>query len=151
VGRIDVEPGGTNVIPGVARMRVEVRSGEEERLRSLRAAVEDAARRLAREHRLEVTVASWDHMPATPLDARLQEFVLASARERGLRIASMPSWAGHDAKILAPHLPAGMIFVPSHEGISHSPDEYTSPAHLAAGAQILLDAIRKIDAHLART
>jgi hydantoinase/carbamoylase family amidase len=147
VGRLEVEPGGTNVIPGVARLRVEVRSGEEARLRALRADVDAAARRLAAEHSLTVTVDEWDHMSATPLDAGLQAHVLASAHARGLAAVSMPSWAGHDAKILAPHLPAAMIFVPSHGGISHSPDEYTSPEQCASGAQILLDVIRRVDAH----
>jgi hydantoinase/carbamoylase family amidase len=148
VGRLEVEPGSTNVIPGIARMRVELRSGEEPRLRLLRTDVEEAARRLADAYALEVEIDNWDHMPATPLDARLQQLVLAAARERGLTAISMPSWAGHDAKILAPHLPSAMIFVPSREGISHSPDEYTSPEQCAAGAQLLLDTIRKIDAHL---
>jgi hydantoinase/carbamoylase family amidase len=150
VGRLEVEPGGTNVIPGIARLRVEVRSGEETRLASLRSEVEDAARRFAREHSLRVTVDAWEHMPATPLDAALQEHVLASARARGLSAVSMPSWAGHDAKILAPHLPSAMIFVPSHGGISHSPDEYTSPEQCAAGAQILLDTIRRVDDQLSQ-
>ncbi len=151
VGRLEVEPGGTNVIPGVARMRVEMRSGEESRLAALRGAVEDAARRCAHEHSLRVTFDIWDHMPATPLDAALQAHVLASAHARGLKAVSMPSWAGHDAKILAPHLPAAMIFVPSHGGISHSPDEYTSPEQCASGAQLLLDTIRRADAHLSQT
>ncbi|MGQ0572283.1 MAG: M20 family metallo-hydrolase [Armatimonadota bacterium] len=146
VGRIEVEPGATNVIPGVARMRVELRSGIEIRLGRLRADVEAAGQRLAAEFGLTVTVDGWDHMPATPLDARIQTIVLEAAQRRGLRAISMPSWAGHDAKILAPHLPAGLIFVPSRGGISHSPDEYTDPAQLAAGVQILLDAVRSVDA-----
>jgi N-carbamoyl-L-amino-acid hydrolase len=151
VGRLEVEPGGTNVIPGVARMRVEMRSGEESRLSALRAEVEEAARRFAHEHSLDLTLDAWDHMPATPLDAAIQDLVLASARARGLNAISMPSWAGHDAKILAPHLPAAMIFVPSRGGISHSPDEYTSPEQCASGAQLLLDTIRRADAHLSQT
>ena len=61
----------------------------------------------------------------------------------------MPSWAGHDAKNLASHLPAGMIFVPSRDGISHAPDEFTDPAHLALGAQILLDVVLQLDQHFA--
>jgi N-carbamoyl-L-amino-acid hydrolase len=75
--------------------------------------------------------------------------ILESATRQGLRATSMPSWAGRDAKILAPHLPVGLIFVPSKGGISHSPDEFTDPAHIAAGAQILLDTVRAIDHSLA--
>jgi N-carbamoyl-L-amino-acid hydrolase len=107
--------------------------------------VETAARRLAGEYSLNVTLDPWDHLSAVPLDARIQAMVLESAGRRGLRAIAMPSWAGHDAKILAPHLPVGLIFVPSRNGVSHAPDEFTDPAHLAAGAQVLLDTVRLVD------
>lgn len=127
VGRIEVEPGSTNVIPGIARLRVELRSGEEAHLAGLRGEVEQAAHRLAREYGLEVQFESWDHMSAVPLDGRIQVMVLESARRQGLRAISMPSWAGHDAKNLAPHLLVGMIFVPSKDGISHAPTSLPTP------------------------
>jgi beta-ureidopropionase / N-carbamoyl-L-amino-acid hydrolase len=149
VGRVEVEPGGTNVVPGTARLRVELRSGEEPRLRQLRAAVEGAAHRLAGEYALTAAIDPWDHMTAVPLDAGIRDVALDSARRRGLRAITMPSWAGHDAKILAPHHPVGLIFVPSKNGVSHAPDEFTHPTQLAAGAQILLDTVRGIDAALA--
>jgi len=50
----------------------------------------------------------------------------------------MPSGAGHDAQMLARVCPTGMVFVPSHDGISHNPAEHTDPADLAAGADVLL-------------
>ena len=149
VGRIEVEPGSTNVIPGLARLRVELRSGDEGRLTGLLGEVELAAQRLAREYGLEVRFDPWDHMAAVPLDGRIQAMVLDSARRQGLGAISMPSWAGHDAKNLAPHLPVGMIFVPSKDGISHAPDEFTDPGHLALGAQILLDVVLQLDQHFA--
>jgi len=149
VGRIEVEPGSTNVIPGLARLRVELRSGDEDRLTGLRGEVEQAAMLLAHEYRLEVRFDPWDHMSAVPLDTRIQTMALDSASRQGVRAISMPSWAGHDAKNLAPHLPVGMIFVPSRDGISHAPDEFTDPAHLALGAQILLDVVLQLDQHLA--
>ncbi|MGH2375277.1 MAG: Zn-dependent hydrolase [bacterium] len=149
VGRIEAEPGSTNVIPGIARVRVEIRSGEESRLTELREAVEAAARRFAGEFGLSAIVDPWDHMGAEPLDERISALALEAATARGLRAISMPSWAGHDAKILAPHVPSGLLFVPSKGGISHAPDEDTDPAHLAAGAQLLLDVLLKVDAHFA--
>jgi N-carbamoyl-L-amino-acid hydrolase len=145
VGHVEVEPGGTNVIPGVARMRVELRSGDEQRLAALRGAVEGAANRLAQDYGLRVVAAGWDHMPAQPLDEQLTAALYGAATRRGLRVVRMPSWAGHDAKILAPHLPAGLLFVPSRGGISHAPAEDTAPEHLAAGVQVLLDAVRALD------
>ena len=147
IGRIEAEPGSTNVIPGVARVRVEMRSGDETRLTQLREAIEAAARRFADEFGLSVTVDLWDHMGAEPLDERIGALAREAATARGLRVIGMPSWAGHDAKILAPHVPSGLLFVPSKGGISHAPDEDTDPAHLAAGAQLLMDTLLSVDAH----
>ena len=57
----------------------------------------------------------------------------------------MPSGAGHDAQDMARIVPTGMIFVPSKDGISHSPQEYTSPGDMANGANVLLHTILQID------
>ncbi len=146
VGRVDVEPGATNVVPGVARVRIEVRSGEDARLARLRDDVEASARAAATAFGLGVTIDRWDHLPPQPLDERLHALVLEQAARRGLRAIAMPSWAGHDAKILAPYLPAGMIFVPSRDGISHSPDEFTAPEQIASGVQVLMDTVLAVDA-----
>jgi len=146
VGKVDVEPGATNVVPGTARVRVEVRSGEDARLARLRVDVESAAKAAARAFGLTVSIDPWDSLPPQPLDGAIRALVLAHAARRGLQAISMPSWAGHDAKILAPHVPAGMIFIPSRDGISHSPAEFSSPEHIAAGVQVLLDTVVAIDA-----
>jgi N-carbamoyl-L-amino-acid hydrolase len=53
----------------------------------------------------------------------------------------MPSGAGHDAQMFAPNCPTAMVFVPSRGGLSHNIAEHTEPAHLAAGAQVLLDVV----------
>ena len=58
----------------------------------------------------------------------------------------MPSGAGHDAQMLARVCPTGMIFVPSVDGLSHNPAEYTSPADLKAGANVLLQVMLELAA-----
>jgi hydantoinase/carbamoylase family amidase len=148
VGRIEAEPGGTNVVPGKAVLRVELRSGREEVLAALRAEVEAAARRLAGEFALQANVDPWDHAPAVPLHPDLQAMALEAAAREGLRAIGMPSWAGHDAKNLAPHVPTGLIFVPSARGVSHAPGEHTDPSRLAAGAQVLLEVLCRLDGYL---
>jgi len=140
-GRVEVEPGATNVVPGVARVRVELRGINQLSLAGPR----DAA---AAQYGLAVRLDPWDTMPATPLDAGLVDIALAAAARGGVRAIRMPSWAGHDVKILAPHVPAALLFVPSRGGVSHAPDEYTELAQLARGAQLLLDTIREADQYL---
>lgn len=149
-GRIDVEPGVTNVIPGTAGVRVELRGIDDSRLARVGDDVETAARAAAAEYGLTVALAPWDHVPVTPLDPHLVKAALAAAVRRGVHAVGMPSWAGHDAKILAPHVPAGLLFVPSRDGMSHAPDEYTAPGDLARGAQLLLDTVREADHYLAQ-
>ncbi|HVV86625.1 MAG TPA: M20/M25/M40 family metallo-hydrolase [Kofleriaceae bacterium] len=62
----------------------------------------------------------------------------AAARVQGRSVKRMPSGAGHDAQMFAPHCPTAMTFVPSAGGISHNVREYTSPEQLVAGADVLL-------------
>jgi N-carbamoyl-L-amino-acid hydrolase len=56
----------------------------------------------------------------------------------------MTSGAGHDAQMMARICPSAMVFVPSHQGISHNPREYTAQRHLAQGADVLLDVVRSL-------
>jgi N-carbamoyl-L-amino-acid hydrolase len=84
---------------------------------------------------------------ATPAltDPRLQRSIDKTARGLGLTTMAMPSGAGHDAQDIAGIAPIGMIFVPSVGGISHSPREYTAPADIVNGANVLMRTTMAID------
>jgi acetylornithine deacetylase/succinyl-diaminopimelate desuccinylase-like protein len=146
VGRLTVAPGATNVIPGTAEMAVEVRSAEASLLAGLRAAVEQAGRACAGRYGLGLEMSDWRAEPPLPLDAGVRASIVQAAGDLGWPIVTMPSWAGHDAKILSPQVPAGMIFVPSDRGISHSPEEHTSWEDAARGAQVLCRAVERLAA-----
>jgi hydantoinase/carbamoylase family amidase len=146
VGRLTVAPGATNVIPGAVEMTVEVRSAEASLLAGLRAAVEQAGRACAGRYGLGLEMSEWRAEPPLPLDAGVRASIVQAAGDLGWPIATMPSWAGHDAKILSPQVPAGMIFVPSDRGISHSPEEHTSWEDAARGAQVLCRAVERLAA-----
>jgi beta-ureidopropionase / N-carbamoyl-L-amino-acid hydrolase len=148
VGVLDLHPGATNVIPGVARARVELRAPDEATLQALRDGVAQRAQEAAERHGLSVTLTAWHDSPPVAMDARLIDAVRGALRDRGLPDFTMPSWAGHDAKVLARIAPVGMLFVPSIGGISHAPDEATHPADCAHAAALLLHAARRIDAAL---
>ena len=70
-------------------------------------------------------------------DPAVVDLVAATAAELGHSVRRMPSGAGHDAQMLARVCPTAMIFTPSRDGLSHNPAEYTSPADLQAGADVL--------------
>ena len=69
------------------------------------------------------------------------DLVAATAERRGHSVLRMPSGAGHDAQMFARVCPTAMVFTPSVNGISHNVTEYTEPADLAAGADVLLDVL----------
>ncbi|MEO1446663.1 MAG: M20/M25/M40 family metallo-hydrolase, partial [Cyanobacteria bacterium J06635_11] len=75
----------------------------------------------------------------------IQKLIVESCEEMGFSYTHLPSRASHDAQEIGRFTDMGMIFVPSKEGISHSGDEYTSPAQCAQGANILLKTLLKLD------
>jgi len=62
----------------------------------------------------------------------------------GHSVQRMPSGAGHDAQMFAPNCPTAMVFVPSKGGISHNVREYTAPAEIQAGADVLLQTVLSV-------
>lgn len=148
VGVLEVSPGATNVVPGAAALRVEIRSPDVERLAAMRAAVEATANASAARFELGVKVGEWHLAPPVPMDPNVLEATRRALTDAGLDPHVMPSWAGHDAKVFARHVPVGMVFVPSVGGISHAPDEYTHPLDCATAAELLYHAVRRTDTAL---
>jgi len=146
VGRIKAEPGAPNVIPGRVIMSLEIRDLDLSKMEiifedikaRLLAIAEDTNTKVRFE---KIEIAS---EPA-PTDIRIRKIIEASAKKLGLSYKYMPSGAGHDAQDMVHIAPTGMIFVPSRDGISHSPKEYTSPQDMANGADVLVETILNID------
>jgi allantoate deiminase len=144
VGILTVAPGGFNVIPGTAEFTIDARAGDADGFARAEKFVRETLERVAVEEQLELEVTETHRKPPTPLDPELQELLAQAAGAEGAAARSMPSGAGHDAMVLAKHVPAAMLFVPSRAGISHSPDEYTSPEHCELGARVLARAVRAL-------
>ena len=84
--------------------------------------------------------------PPAPTDVRLRQAIDECAKQLGLTTKLLPSGAGHDAQEIANLCPVGMIFVPSVDGISHSPREFSKPEDITNGANVLLHTLLKLDA-----
>jgi len=146
VGKIEAFPGAPNVIPGEVIMSLEIRDLEAEKMQHVFDLIQAEAGRIAGERSTpiqftEIDVAS----PPAPTDVQMRRVIAAAAQDLGMSYEMMPSGAGHDAQDLASIAPAGMIFVPSLDGISHSPKEYTSAIDMANGATVLLKTVLAID------
>jgi acetylornithine deacetylase/succinyl-diaminopimelate desuccinylase-like protein len=131
VGRIEVEPGAANVIPGRARLTVDVRAPDEDRLT-----------RLLETLGLE---AGYDLAPVE-LDDEIRGVLRDEIAGRSLPVVELPSGAGHDAGVLAARgVETGMLFVRSlNGGISHSPDELTSDEDITLALDVLTGTLRRL-------
>lgn len=141
VGRLEVCPNMVNVVPDRARLCADLRAPDDglldvadERLRADLAAV--AARR-----GVEVEVVAADRIPPAPMDPGVQAVLREVTATLGRSWIALASGAGHDAQFMATVAPTGMVFVPSHRGISHAPEEHTDAVDLVQGADVLLHAL----------
>jgi allantoate deiminase len=143
VGRIAIAPGATNVIPGTAVASLDVRHEDDGIRRAASHRLMAAARALAARRGVDVGAEVRLDQEAVPMDDAMTAAMAHAVERSGSPVHRMPSGAGHDAMILAPHLPAAMLFVRSPGGISHHPDETVHEADvaaaLAAGRQLLDD------------
>ncbi len=145
VGRIQAFPGAPNVIPGKVIMTLEIRDLSHEKILSVFADILSQGKIIEKETGTTIAFALTNENLPAPTDPRIQSLVAAAAKELGLTSQLMPSGAGHDAQDMATIAPTGMIFVPSKNGVSHAPDEYTSPQDMANGASVLLRTILSLD------
>jgi beta-ureidopropionase / N-carbamoyl-L-amino-acid hydrolase len=144
VGRVEVRPNLVNVVPGSVLCTVDLRNTDESTLQAAEARCFEAARRFAAEEGVRMESRTLARFEPVPFDERVISAVERCAAARGRRTRRMPSGAGHDAQMFAPHAPTGMIFVPSKGGISHNPAEWTSPDQCLAGAEVLQDVLREL-------
>jgi N-carbamoyl-L-amino-acid hydrolase len=146
VGRIAAEPGAHNVIPGRVLTSLEIRDLDAQNITRLYNEIRQEVGHIekATGARFTFTPVGEPSVP-TLTDERLRRLIAQSAEKLGLSHKLMPSGAGHDTQEMAQIAPAAMIFVPSVEGISHSPKEFTPPEDMANGANVLLQTILAID------
>ena len=145
VGRVTLDPGGPSIIPGRAEMLFQFRDADPATLDRMHAHLErlileaDAAGRCAA--RLEVLGQSRPAMMDPGVQRALEEAAQRIAPGSHVR---MPSGAGHDAQFVAPHLPSGMLFVPSIGGVSHHWTENTSDDDIALGARVYVETAARL-------
>jgi len=146
VGRIEAFPGAPNVIPGKVILSLEIRDLDAAKIILMFKQIEAKAHEIGKS-----TETSFEFKPidatAEPAltDIRIQDIIRQNAIDLNYSQKTMPSGAGHDAQDMAVITPTGMIFVPSVNGISHAPQEYSTPEAIAKGANVLLHSILDID------
>ncbi len=123
VGQIAIEPNASNVIPGRARVSLDVRHPRNPELNAVVEKLAARARDIAARRGLAVEFTRQVDNPGVPMDERITAYLAAAVESAGFPLRIMPSGAGHDAMVMATRLPAAMLFLRSPGGISHHPAE----------------------------
>lgn len=144
VGRIEMHPNLVNVVPASATFTIDLRHTDNDVLvEAERRTKEFLAATAAAEH-CTIETRSLARFDPVVFDETVICAVERAAASQNRTVRRMPSGAGHDAQMLARVCPTGMVFVPSVDGVSHNPAEYTSPDDLEAGANVLLQVMLEL-------
>lgn len=143
-GNVIVQPGSYNVVPKVASLRVEMRHHDEAILAEMDSAVNRLAQEIAKHYRVTVGTQQVLRRKVAIMNSEMQSVIENVCNQHSRKHLPIISYAGHDAQILSDTIPSAMIFVPSQEGISHSPKEHTKWKDIEAGANVMLHTILEL-------
>lgn len=144
VGRMELTPNLINVIAARAVFTVDLRNTDEATLKRAETEVASLIAEVCGTENVGVEKRVLARFEPVDFDPAIVDLVASRADARGYSCRRMASGAGHDAQMFARICPAGMIFVPSAEGLSHNIAEHTDPADIDAGAQVLLDVVLEL-------
>jgi len=141
VGRLELNPNLVNVVAGSAILTVDLRNTIEERLLEAENKLADFLSELGSSEGLKIEKRQLARFEPVEFNQEVVNTVENVASRMGHSVMQLPSGAGHDAQMMARVCPTGMVFVPSHKGISHNPQEHTDPDDLVAGCNVLFQTI----------
>ena len=141
VGMVHVHPNSRNVIPGQVKFSIDLRNATDADCESMDRDIRGVADRLAAETGLAIRIDLVSSYPAQPFHDECVQAVERAAQQLGYSHMPVVSGAGHDAVYMARLAPAGMVFIPCKDGISHNEIEDAQPEHITAGCNVLLHAM----------
>ncbi|MBA3515104.1 MAG: hydantoinase/carbamoylase family amidase, partial [Pyrinomonadaceae bacterium] len=145
VGKVQAFPGAFNIVPGTVTTSLGLRDLDAAKVRLIFQKIQAEVRQIEAATGTKFDFKQVNASQPAPTDARFRRVIDDAAKQLGLTTKLMPSGAGHDAQEIAQLCPVGMIFVPSRDGISHSPREFSEPADITNGANVLLLTLLKLD------
>ncbi|AEH46280.1 Zn-dependent hydrolase [Parageobacillus thermoglucosidasius] len=137
VGQMQVFPGGINIIPERVEFSLDLRDLDAAVRDSVFLSIIERAKQIGNERNVDVAVELLQKMPPVLCSELVQNAAKEACRQLGFDVFTLPSGASHDGVQLAGLCPIGMIFVRSKDGVSHSPEEWSSKEDCAAGANVL--------------
>ena len=143
-------PGAINVISGRVEFPVELRDLDAAKIVGMWEHIQQRFAEVDKAENVETRCNLLDHSEPAHADANSQTAIREAAKSLGLATTDLPSLAGQDAQEIARIAPMAMIFVPSKDGISHSPKEFTSWQDVSNGTEVLYRSISLLDGQLDR-
>ena len=140
VGRLVPNPGGTNVIASTVDVWLDARDSDDARTRAMVAEISEAAHNAAKEEGCEVTITEESYGDTVYFDPKLRDDIAGALGG----VPALPTGAGHDAGILAEHVPTAMLFVRNPTGVSHAPEEFAEQADVDEGVRALAATIEHL-------
>ncbi|MBX6355422.1 MAG: allantoate amidohydrolase [Micromonosporaceae bacterium] len=147
VGRVSARPNATNAVPAGVTGWLDARAADADALAGLVGAIRAKIEERAARDRVEFAMTEESTSRAVRFDAPLVESCVRAARRRLPEVPRLATAAGHDAGVLARHVPAAMLFVRNPTGVSHAPSEHATDADCAAGVSALADVLEELAAH----
>lgn len=144
VGSVQITPGAVNVVPGEVRVTLDVRHPSDDSRHAAVANLLTKAELAAAQHGVRVKAAAMSKQNAVAMDRALGSHLHQAAARAGFETSAMFSGAGHDAMILAPHVPTTMLFLRSPGGLSHHPDEAVRADDVQAALETVIEFLRTL-------
>lgn len=141
IGHVELKPGFPHTVPGEVDFTIVGRDLDADVMKGLANACQRVLSAIARKHRLKFEYEQMSWLEPQYCSDKIVDMIDAHAKKRGYSHLRMPSGAGHDVQFLARVTHAGLIFVPSVNGVSHAPDEWTHWVDVERGANLLLDCV----------
>jgi beta-ureidopropionase / N-carbamoyl-L-amino-acid hydrolase len=145
VGKIQASPGAYNVIPGKVTTSLGLRDLDAAKTKMLFERIRIEVQQIEKATGTKFEFKQTNSTPPAPTDVRVRRVIDEAARQLGFTTKFMPSGAGHDAQEMEHLGPVGMIFIPSVDGISHSPREFSRPEDVTNGTNVLLHTLLKLN------
>jgi allantoate deiminase len=142
VGKITLSPNAPNVIPGYVEFTVDIRHHEYEVLQEAEREMKEIIKRTAGD--LEVNIDCWMDEKPVAMSEELSELSKIISSEKNISSRELVSGAGHDSQVFGRRVPTCLLFVPSQDGISHSPKEFTKGEQLEKGVKVLIELLYKL-------
>jgi allantoate deiminase len=142
-GRLNVFPNGANVLPEKTVFTVDIRSGKEEHVKNVIEKVKDLAVSYG-DKGIEVSVEQLLYIQPKEMNKDIVSLLKRKTSELGIPKCSINSGAGHDAMVFSDFTNVGMLFIPSKDGLSHCPEEWSDSRHIANAVQVLFEAAKKL-------